>query len=255
MSVLKVCIIALTEQGLILANRLNSLVENSEVLYKPKPFTQTVQEHFKQGHRLIFISATGIVVRTLAPVLQDKYKDPAVLVLDEQGEFVIPLLSGHEGGANDFAATIANKINAKLVQTTAKAYVKPIYTIGLGCERNCPISFVQSLITQALFDANLELSQIKSINSIDIKADEQAFMALSTLLNIPFNTFDVPTLQTVEDQLSIKSDYIFQTVGVYGVAESSALCGASKITGNESELVLNKIKNTKATVAIARSYP
>ena len=100
------------------------------------------------------------------------------------------------------------------------------------------------------------MAELKSCNlSSDIKFDEQAFMALSTLLNIPFNTFDVITLGQVEGQLSIKSDYVFNTVGVYGVAESAALCGASKSTGNESELVLNKIKNTKATVSIARSYP
>ena len=230
-----------------MANRINKLVENSEVLFKPKPFIQTIQDAFKQGHRLILICATGIAVRTLAPVLQDKYKD-------EKGEFVIPLLSGHEGGANEFAKKISEQLKSQLVQTTAKSYTKPIYTIGLGCERDCPISYVQSLIAQALKTANLEMTQIQSINSIDIKSDEQAFMSLSFLLNKPFNTFDVSTLGQVEDQLSIKSEYVFNTVGVYGVAESAALCGATKKTGNEAELVLNKIKNEKATVSIARSY-
>ncbi|MCJ8313328.1 MAG: cobalamin biosynthesis protein [Pseudomonadales bacterium] len=247
-------IVALTDQGLILAKQIKNFVENSEVLFKPKPFIQTVQNEFKQGHRLILICATGIAVRTLAPVLKDKYQDPAVLVLDEQGEFVIPLLSGHEGGANEFAQKIADKLKGKLVQTTAKSYTKPIYTIGLGCERDCPISYVQTLISEALKSTNLEMSQIQSINSIDIKADEQAFMSLSMLLNKPFNTFDVQTLSKVEDQLSIKSEYVFNTVGVYGVAESAALCGASKSTENEAELVLNKIKNAKATVSIAKSY-
>ncbi|MCP5079593.1 MAG: cobalamin biosynthesis protein CbiG, partial [Psychromonas sp.] len=87
-------IIALTEPGLQLANRLQALLVASVVCYKPKPFTETVQGYFKQGDRLIFITATGIVMRSLAPVLQDKYQDPAVLVLDELGKFVIPLLSG-----------------------------------------------------------------------------------------------------------------------------------------------------------------
>ncbi|MEM5816261.1 MAG: cobalamin biosynthesis central domain-containing protein, partial [Desulfitobacterium hafniense] len=68
---------------------------------------------------LIFIMATGIVVRHIAPFLQGKDRDPAVLVLDEKGEFVISLLSGHLGGANAWAKSVAQWINARPVITTA----------------------------------------------------------------------------------------------------------------------------------------
>ena len=68
---------------------------------------------------LIFIMATGIVVRQISPLIRRKDLDPAVLVLDEAGKFVIPLLSGHLGGANAWAGQIAESIKAQAVITTA----------------------------------------------------------------------------------------------------------------------------------------
>jgi cobalt-precorrin 5A hydrolase len=68
---------------------------------------------------LICIMASGIVVRQLAPLMHDKYHDPAVLVLDERGCFVISLLSGHLGGANALARQVAAITGGQAVLTTA----------------------------------------------------------------------------------------------------------------------------------------
>ncbi|SDG94065.1 cobalt-precorrin 5A hydrolase [Desulfosporosinus hippei DSM 8344] len=68
---------------------------------------------------LIFVMATGIVVRQIASLIEGKDRDPAVLVLDEEGKFVIPLLSGHLGGANTWAKQISAQIGAVPVITTA----------------------------------------------------------------------------------------------------------------------------------------
>lgn len=78
-----------------------------------------VQKAFDDSELLIFIGATGIAVRSIAPFLKDKYVDPAVLVLDDQGQFVISLLSGHAGGANAFASALAGALGATAVITTA----------------------------------------------------------------------------------------------------------------------------------------
>jgi len=72
--------------------------------------------HYK-GH--IFIMATGIVVRIIAPLIRDKTKDPAVVVLDEKGNHCISLLSGHLGGANELARQVAQILGAVPVITTA----------------------------------------------------------------------------------------------------------------------------------------
>lgn len=76
-------------------------------------------EYFDKTDLMIFIGASGIAVRTIAPCVKSKVTDPAVLVIDERANFVISLLSGHIGGANELARKIAAEINAVPVVTTA----------------------------------------------------------------------------------------------------------------------------------------
>ena len=76
-------------------------------------------EKFSDSDALIFIGATGIAVRSIAPYVASKNSDPAVLVVDECGKFVISLLSGHLGGANELALQTAEILEAIPVVTTA----------------------------------------------------------------------------------------------------------------------------------------
>lgn len=85
----------------------------------PYSLTQWTGEQFSSVDILIFVGAAGIAVRALAPWVKDKFQDPAVLVMDEQGTFVIPLLSGHMGGANAYARMLAAAFQALPVITTA----------------------------------------------------------------------------------------------------------------------------------------
>lgn len=248
-------VISLTEAGQKLAAKIHTHLPDSVLWHKPSPFTEKVQSAFKQGDALVLICASGIAVRTLAPVLQNKHQDPPVLVLDERGEYLIPLLSGHEGGANEWGRALAEMIGAQLVSTTAKPYLKPVYTIGMGCERDCPRFELEALLNDCLQQINLKLEQVQSINSIDIKGDEVGLIELSKDLHKPFSTWNAQQLASVEHLLSTKSEYIMSVVGVYGVAESAALYAAKIMTGEEPELVLTKQKNSKATCAIARSFP
>ncbi len=248
-------IVALTEPGRVLAERLLLSFPDAELWYKPKPFADTVQAAFCRGERLLMICATGIAIRVLAPVLVNKSIDPPVVVLDEYGQFAIPLLSGHEGGANDWARDIAQSLSAKLVVTTSNYYLKPVYTVGMGCDRGCPQEDLRALLFKGLQGSGLVLEQVSSISSIDIKADEEGLISLAKSLGKSFHTYNKSELAPMEPLLSVKSNYIFDTVGVYGVAESAALLAAQNETGQSSELVLNKIKSRRSTCAIARSYP
>lgn len=74
---------------------------------------------FETKDGLIFIGAAGIAVRAIAPFVENKTYDPAVVVIDEQGKFCISLLSGHLGGANELTELISKKIGAIPVVTTA----------------------------------------------------------------------------------------------------------------------------------------
>ena len=242
-------IVALTEAGQRLGMRLHELlIEDSDLWFKPKPFSEKIQRAFQAGDALILICATGIAVRTLAPVINNKHEDPPVLVLDELGKFVVPLLSGHEGNANEWGRQVSDMLKSELVVTTAKPYLRPVYTVGMGCERDCPLSFLQSLLDQCLEQAGIEMAQITSINSIDIKTDEVGLLALANELKKPYRTYGKDELKTVEDKLSQRSEYVYKTVGVYGVAESAALLDAEKLTGQPAELVLVKQKKCESNV-------
>ena len=105
-------VVSLTPAGRLLGARI-AAAAGCEHLHRPEPFAETVQSRFRAGIRLVMITAAGIAVRVLAPVMMNKLSDPAVLVIDESGRFVVPLLSGHEGGANEWGREIAAAIGAE----------------------------------------------------------------------------------------------------------------------------------------------
>ena len=76
-------------------------------------------ELFSSSSAMIFIGACGIAVRAIAPYIKSKIVDPAVIVIDDCGNYVISLLSGHIGGANDLTSLVAKEIGAVPVITTA----------------------------------------------------------------------------------------------------------------------------------------
>ena len=80
---------------------------------------QVLQSAFQKHQALICILAAGIVMRELAPLLQNKHSDPAVVVMDAEGKFAVSLLSGHEGGANQLARRAAALTGGQAVITTA----------------------------------------------------------------------------------------------------------------------------------------
>lgn len=78
-----------------------------------------VAELFCVVDGFVFVAATGIVVRAIAPHLRHKGVDPAVVIVDDQGRFAVSLLSGHLGGANDLARLVADRNGLMPVITTA----------------------------------------------------------------------------------------------------------------------------------------
>ncbi|PIP38222.1 MAG: cobalamin biosynthesis protein CbiG [Desulfobacterales bacterium CG23_combo_of_CG06-09_8_20_14_all_51_8] len=93
---------------------------NVEADFKPfSSFSQSLEVMFPRYDGHYFIMATGIVVRLIANFLKDKTTDPAVVVGDEAGHFVISLVSGHIGGANELARELAADIGAQAVITTS----------------------------------------------------------------------------------------------------------------------------------------
>ncbi len=116
----KTTIFYITNNGLTIANKLNRFYSDAQIVkFTSVGARRAVPLQWRECKNLIFIMATGIVVRTIAPLLKDKRTDPAVIVLDEKGRYAISLLSGHLGGANKLAGEIADLLGAQAVITTA----------------------------------------------------------------------------------------------------------------------------------------
>ena len=133
----KTGIIAFTEHGCVLGEKLlRDLQKHDQEVYgfvkskyvelpEKHPFRKVkgtlrewAEEWIPRLDGIIFFSATGIAVRTIAPFVVSKKTDPAVVVIDEQGSYAISLLSGHLGGANELTEFAAESIGAQPVITT-----------------------------------------------------------------------------------------------------------------------------------------
>ena len=96
---------------------------------------EILRQEWNCSSALIFIGAMGIAVRHVAPLLQSKTSDPAVLVLDEKGQFVIPVVSGHIGGGVCLARELAQYLGAQAVITTATD-VEDQFAVDVFAQRN-----------------------------------------------------------------------------------------------------------------------
>ena len=105
------------------------------------PLDKTVYgASFSSMDALIFVAACGIAVREIAPYVKSKKTDPAVVCIDEAGRFVIPLLSGHIGGANALAERMAEKLGATAVVTTATDVRGKFSVDAWAARHGCAIS-------------------------------------------------------------------------------------------------------------------
>lgn len=131
---MRIAVVAITGQGARLGRRLCQSVAGAEryvssryadqtgsgcVSFDPAGLKDLVATLWKKYDGFVLIMATGIVVRIIAPLLESKETDPAVVVMDDAGRFAISLLSGHLGGANELAERCSLFTGARAVITTA----------------------------------------------------------------------------------------------------------------------------------------
>ncbi len=330
---MKIAVFAYSRQGCRTARKVISLFPQDDIRpYTMERFAEEgfysicrparpfYGEVFNWADTLIFIGSCGIAVREIAPHVRDKRTDPAVVCIDELGKFVVSLLSGHIGGANEMAAKIAAKIHAVPVITTATdinnkfsvdawaakngflidnmhrakmvsaaileqtvplvsdfaittnlpngvvpdnsgdlgiciSYLKKepfeqtlrlipkILHIGIGCRRGTPAAVINEAIKTVLAQYKVDIRAVKSVASIDLKADEEGLLEFCEKNKLS------PVFYSAAELLQVSGDFttsafVQSVTGVDNVCERAALLGAD-------ELIVKKTAINGVTVAVA----
>ena len=120
---MKVAIISVSNKGQELAHDLKDDLDSDSRILKCDLYHKNVKKYFPilfyEYDAIIAVMASGILIRSIAPLVESKVTDPAVINIDDNGQFVISTLSGHLGGANEFANKVAALIDATPVITTS----------------------------------------------------------------------------------------------------------------------------------------
>ncbi|MGF6375642.1 cobalt-precorrin 5A hydrolase [Clostridiales Family XIII bacterium PM5-7] len=137
----KVSILAFTQRGRQQALKLKKTLSAEyqvDIMEESIKAADYLESKFHEQDTFIFVCAAGIAVRMIAPLIESKDVDPAVLVMDELGQYVIPILSGHLGGGNEAAEEIHQLIGATPVLTTAtdinEKFAVDLWTKYAGCK-------------------------------------------------------------------------------------------------------------------------
>lgn len=240
---MKIGMISFTRQGFALAKKIEEKLKSihtvnvswcskenqgEEVLLK-----DWSREHFLEDDALIFVGAAGIAVRSIAPFVRDKLTDPAVLVIDEMGRFVIPILSGHVGGANALAEALAENFSAVPVLTTATD-VNHRFAVDVFAEQN------------GLFIVNK--AGIKTVSAKLLRGEEISFFSAGAVKGtLPYGVRELPncSVEQVDFLISPFEEKRASLVLVPKVIVLGIGCKAGKSAAEINDFVELFLKNTK----------
>jgi cobalt-precorrin 5A hydrolase len=253
---MKIALLTLSQQGAeLLKHLLRSFAGAHLFVHEAVPgdsigqrfgsIVDLAREIFERYDGLVFAAPSGVVMRAISPLVKDKHKDPAVLVIDVGGRFVISLLGGHEGGANHLAIRVSNILGAEPVITTTAEALKDLI-VGIGCRRGTDASKIVSAVKEALRLAGGELSQVRLLASADLKAEEKGLFLAAEELEVPLRLIHSEEIRGCGRDFS-RSEFVEKKVKMPAVAEPAAL-----LAGRRTKLILPKIIRNGVTVAVAQ---
>lgn len=119
--------------------------------------------------------------------------------------------------------------------------------LGIGCDRATDVSEISALIDLCLAKVGFGQEAIQCLATVDLKAQEEALIALAVKMAVPLSVFDVVTLEAETPRLASPSVAVFRAIGCHGVAEAAALAAVGPV----GKLILPKQRTAHATCAIA----
>ena len=193
---------------------------------------------------LIFIMASGIVLRVIAPHMKDKYSDPAIVVMDDQWRYCVSTLSGHEGGANWLCWQTA-KLTGSIPVISTGTEANKTYTLGVGCRKGTGVDEIQRGVEQFLESHSLNPKDIRAAASVDIKKGEEGITRAFEALGIPLVYFSGQQINEFDGDFT-PSEAAQRQLGIKGVSEPCAL-----LAGRKSKIIVPKTIIGSITLALA----
>jgi cobalt-precorrin 5A hydrolase len=176
---MKIAILSITQNGQSLAMDISNALKQDSTVIRVDLFHKNVKQNLKKIFHsynfIIGIMATGIMIRNICELIENKKDDPAILIIDEKGQHVISLISGHLGGANEFSIKIANIILGESVITTATDINNKF---GVDC------------IARKYHLKIDDISKIKNINSALLN-NEMVQIAINSKYNFIWEDLDI----------------------------------------------------------------
>ncbi len=257
---MNIALISLSEEGARIAAKLAQGLGNASVFLHETvaaategisgaerfaSVTALTEKIFHRYDGLVYIMPCGVAVRAVAAQLESKRTDPAAVVVDAGGRYALSILSGHEGGANGLAVLIANILGAEPVITTTTEALKNLI-VGIGCRKGVRADDVVRAVSEAVQLAKGDISQVRLLASVDIKAGEPGLLEAARRLGIPVRFVGSEEIRSSALVFS-RSNFVEEKVNLPAVAEPAAL-----LAGRRTTLILPRTVLYGVTVAVAR---
>ncbi|MBC8061189.1 MAG: cobalt-precorrin 5A hydrolase [Clostridiaceae bacterium] len=227
---MRIAVISVTEQG-------DSVAEKISLSYSIDLFSKSNTEGFdinsisklcmEDYEAVIYVTSTGIAVRSIAPYIKSKVIDPAVIVIDCTGRFAISLLSGHLGGANKLTLEIAKSIGAMPIITTASDNLGFLAPDLLAKENGLEIQ---------------DLTKVKSIAALLVAGKKVGFLDEETRIKLPvgyeatnLNTYEGLVCVTNKDKINLSNSQVLKLI------RKNIILGIGCKKNYDSEKMLNQV--------------
>lgn len=208
---------------------------------------ETNRERFARVFTLysgwVLLMTTGIAVRYLQGLLENKKSDPGVVVMDEAARFAVSLVGGHEGGANRLAYRVANLVGAVPVISTATEALKPL-VLGIGCRKGVSEEQINTAVTTTLHSIHRMLAEVREVATVDLKLHEPGLVAWCETHALPLRSIHRETIKN-RAWVTQPSSWVKENLGLDGVCEPAAL-----IASPRGKLIQPKTALNGVTVAI-----
>lgn len=222
----------------------HTLVEGCPVAVAFPRLADQLRDLWPRVRGLVVFAPAGAVVRSIAPLLDHKTRDPGVVVLDALSRWAVPIAGGHEGGANRLADRVANILGCESVVTTASEAARDL-VVGLGCRRGTSSAAILEAVDLALERQNLSWERVRAFATGSPKRDEAGLRDAAASRGIPLVV--VHDLELRSRRRGVRRTAASRHVGLPALSHPAALAA-----GRRTKCLLNRFRHGPVMLSVAR---